>query len=122
MIFERLKKLLTPSVRLYLVLALLTIFIVVMTLSGNTFGPFFAAYVSTALTMYGLLDLVRQLRRRESLRQTIPVLITGVVTGVFMTMPQILGPGLYIGFLIGQLFTVGLVFWLLTRRQRLATQ
>ncbi|MGO2933142.1 hypothetical protein [Microbacterium sp.] len=111
------RKRITPTVRLYVVLVALTVFVVFMSLVGNPFGPYFAAYVSTALVMFGLLDLLRQIRRRGSLQQTIPVLITGIITGVFMTMPIILGPGLYVGFLIGQLFTVGLVYWLMTRKQ-----
>lgn len=105
---------LSSMAKLYTVLGILVAVIVWASLSGNPFGAWAAAYVSTALTMYGLLDLVRKLRARASVARTLPVLATGIVTGVFMNMSQVLGWSPYLAFLIGQAFTVGLVVWLMS--------
>ena len=73
--------------------------------TGNPFGAYFAAYVSTALVIYGLIDLARKMRAHRSLSRTLPILITGILTGVFMNMAQVLGWSVYLAFIIGQLFT-----------------
>lgn len=104
----------TPTATLYAVLAALVVIVVSASLTGNPFGAYFAAYVSTALVIYGLLDLARKLRAHRSVARTLPVLATGLVTGLFMNMGMVLGWSVYLAFLVGQLFTVGLVVWLMS--------
>ncbi|KJL49563.1 hypothetical protein RS84_00037 [Microbacterium hydrocarbonoxydans] len=104
----------TPTATLYAVLAALVVIVVSASLTGNPFGAYFAAYVSTALVIYGLLDLTRKIRARRSVARTLPVLATGLVTGLFMNMGMVLGWSVYLAFLVGQLFTVGLVVWLMS--------
>jgi len=102
----------TPAYTLYTVLSALVLVVFAASFTGNPFGAYFAAYVSTALVIFGLFDLVRKLRHRASLKLTLPILATGLLTGFFMNMAQVLGPSVYLAFLIGQVFTVGLVLWL----------
>lgn len=102
----------TPTRTLYVVLVAALVLTVWASLSGNPFGAYFAAYVSTALVMFGLYELVRRLRRRESLRLVWPILIAGLLIGVFMNLSTVFGPSVYLAFLVGQALTVGLVLWL----------
>lgn len=83
-----------------------------LSLAGGDFGPFFAAYISTGLVVFGLFELSRRILRRRPLWVALGVLAAGAVTAVFVNAATVLGPGLYIGFLVGQGFTVGLVLWL----------
>lgn len=102
----------TPLVKLYLVLGVLVVIVLAASATRNPFGAYFAAYVSTALVIYGLIDMVRKVATRLPLTRTLPVLVTGILTGLFMNVSQVLGWSVYIAFLVGQLFTVGLVMWL----------
>lgn len=104
----------TPLTKLYVVLGILVVVILGASATGNPFGAYFAAYVSTALVIYGLIDLARKMRARRSLSRTLPILITGILTGVFMNMAQVLGWSVYLAFIIGQLFTIVLVVWLMS--------
>ncbi|PPH29276.1 hypothetical protein [Rathayibacter rathayi] len=98
--------------RFVITLATATVIPVCLALIGNAGGPFLCAFVSTAFVMFGIYDLVRKLRARTPLRQTLLVLSAGLLTGAFVTMSTQLGAGLYLGFLFGQALTVGLVLWL----------
>lgn len=102
---------------LYIVLAVLTVVVVWASLTGNPFGAYAAAYISTALTVFGLIDLVRKLRKRRPLRRTVPVLVAGLVMGLFMNVGMVLGWSVYLAFMIGQVLTVGLVVWLVSSDQ-----
>lgn len=102
---------------LYIVLAVLTVVVVWASLTGNAFGAYAAAYISTALTVFGLIDLVRKLRKRRPLRRTVPVLVAGLIMGLFMNVGMVLGWSVYLAFMIGQVFTVGLVVWLVSSDQ-----
>lgn len=102
----------TPTRTLYSVLVAAFVLTVWASLTGNPFGAYFAAYVSTALVMFGLYELVRKLRRREPLRLVWPILIAGLLIGVFMNLSTVFGPSVYLAFLAGQAITVGLVLWL----------
>lgn len=104
----------TPLTKLYVVLGVLVAVILAASATGNPFGAYFAAYVSTALVIYGLIDLARKVRARRSLSRTLPVLITGILTGVFMNMSQVLGWSVYLAFIVGQIFTIVLVIWLMS--------
>lgn len=85
---------------------------VVLTFVGGDFGPFFAAYVSTAMVTFGGFEVARRMLRRRPLWRGIAVLGAGVATAALVNAATVLGPGLYAAFLIGQVFTVGLVLWL----------
>ena len=102
----------SPAVTLYVVLFVLLAVVALGSLNSNPFGPYIAAYVSTALVAYGIIDAVSKLRARVSLGRTIPVLVVGIITAAYMNMTTLLGQSVYISFLFGQFLTVGLVMWL----------
>ena len=102
----------SPTKKLYAVLLVLVFVIVVASLAENPFGAYAAAYVSTALVIYGLIDLVRKLRGGRSVTRTIPVLASGIMTGLFMNIGMVLGWSIYLAFIVGQIFTVSLIVWL----------
>jgi hypothetical protein len=104
---------LTPSARFYLVLAVVVVVPVGISLTGNPAGPFVAAYASTALVMFGLFEVGRRLLRSVPVGRVWVVLGAGLLVGLFVNMATILGPGVYLVFLIGQALTVGLVLWLM---------
>jgi predicted permease len=102
------------------VLAVAVVVPVLVSMTGNPAGPFLAAFVSTALVMFGLFELGRRLLHSVPVGRIWAVLGAGVVVGVFVNMGTVLGPGIYAGFLVGQALTVGLVLWLVrsTRTER----
>lgn len=84
----------------------------IISLTGNLFGPFLAAYISTALVMYGLIAAIARWRSQQRIGQVWVVLAAGIVSGLFTSLATDLGAGIYAGFLVGQAITVGLVLWL----------
>ena len=111
---------LSPEARFYGVLVLLVLATCLIALTGNPAGPFLAAFVSTALVIFGLFELARRLRHSIPVGRIWAVLGVGIFVGLFVNMATVLSPGIYVGFLFGQALTVGLVLWLVrsTRTDR----
>jgi hypothetical protein len=96
----------------FLALFLVAALPVMVSLVDNPGGPFLAAFVSSALMIFGLYEFARRLKRREPIGRIWAVLGAGLLTGLFVNMATILGPSIYLLFLFGQAITVGLVLWL----------
>lgn len=102
----------TPTHAFYFGLSIAAVVPVAISLIDNPAGPYFAAYVSTAFVMFGLFEFGRRLKNRQRIGRIWAVLGAGIVTGLFVNMATILGPNIYLLFLVGQAMTVGLVLWL----------
>jgi len=102
-----------PAWRFYGILIVLTVLPIGIALTGNPGGPYLAAYISTALVMYGIYEAFSRFRRKATIGRVWFVLLAGIVTGLFVDLATNLGPGLYLGFLVGQAMTVAIILWLI---------
>lgn len=98
--------------KFFIILAALAVFPLAISFTGNPFGAFACSYISTALVMFSVYEFARRLKRHEAIKPVIPVAAVGVVTGLFMNMADVVGPSVYLSFLVGQAVTVALVLWL----------
>ena len=102
-----------PAWRFYGILIVLTVLPIGIALTGNPGGPYLAAYISTALVMYGVYEAFSRFRRKVTIGRVWFVLLAGIITGLFVDLATNLGPGLYLGFLVGQAMTVAIILWLI---------
>jgi hypothetical protein len=102
----------TPAHTFFTALGVVAAVPILVSAVDNPAGPYLAAYVSTALVMFGLYEFARRLRRREPIGRIWAVLGAGILTGFFVNLATILGPNIYLVFLVGQALSVGLVLWL----------
>lgn len=98
--------------KLLIILTALAVIPLAISFTGNPFGAFACSYISTALVMFSVYEFARRLKRHEPIKPVIPVALVGVLTGLFMNMSDIVGPSVYLSFLVGQAVTVALVLWL----------
>lgn len=103
-----------------LTLAVLTVAPLAISFTGNPFGAFICAYISTAFIMFSVYEFARRLKLRQSLKPVFPIALVGLVTGFFVNMADVVGPSIYFSFLIGQAITVGLVVWLIRSLTKLS--
>lgn len=109
----RTKRAVPPAWRFYGILAALVVVPIGLSLVGNPGGPYLAAYVSTALVMFGVIETVRRFWRRAAVGRVWVIVGAGVLSGLFIDLGTTLGAGLYLGFLLGQALTVGVLLWLI---------
>lgn len=102
------------------ILSILTVATLAISFTGNPLGAFLCAYVSTAFIMFSIYEFARRLKNREPILTVLPVAFVGIVTGLFMNMSDVVGPGVYFSFLVGQAITVALVLWLMQSMNRVS--
>ena len=98
--------------KFFLILTVIVAVPAFLTAINNDAGAYLCAYVSTALLMFSILDFLRRSRRGLPYGMTGIVAGFGIVSALFMSMSQIVGPSLYVAFMVGQAITVGVVLWL----------
>ena len=98
--------------RFIVVLSLLTVTPFLLSLGGNPFGPYLASYVSSALVVAGIFELVTAIVSRSAILRPALIIVAGVIVALLVNKSGAMGLNLYIAFVMGQVFTVSIVRWI----------
>ncbi|MGO2481804.1 MULTISPECIES: hypothetical protein [Glutamicibacter] len=107
--------------RFIIVLSLITVTPFLLSLGGNPFGPYLASYVSSALVVAGVFELVSAIVAKSSILRAALIIVAGCVVAILVNMIGALGLNLYVAFILGQILTVSIVRWIFSNAGKMQT-
>lgn len=107
----------SPTAKYYTVITIIALLPFIPALTGSNLGQYMSLYISTALVGFGIIDLVRVLKKKTKGEkfQGLPQIITigiGLVVGIALNTAVLIRPEFYLSLLIMQFVTIGFVLWM----------